>query len=47
MEVTAWNNRSHHTTGSGYGFKVSIEDRDQFFKKEWKYIVLELESEDA
>lgn len=45
MEVTAWNNGSHHTTGSGYGFKVSIVDRDQFFKKEWKYILLEIEGE--
>lgn len=43
LEVTAWNNGSNNPTGSGYGFKVSIKDRDQFFKKDWKFIELELE----
>jgi hypothetical protein len=36
MIVTAWNNGKYHKTGAGYGFKVSIEDRDKYFKKDWK-----------
>jgi len=35
MEVTAWNNGKHHPSGAGYGFKLSPEDRDRYFKKEW------------
>ena len=42
MEVTAWNNGQHHTTGAGYGFKLSIEDRDRFFNKEWQSIFLSI-----
>lgn len=43
MNVTAWNNGAFHSTGSGYGLKISILDRDRFFKREWKFILLELE----
>lgn len=28
-----------------YGFKVSKDDRDTLFKKEWDYIILRLEGE--
>jgi hypothetical protein len=43
MQVTAWNNGSHHVSGAGYGIKIEIADRDRFFKREWKFIFLELE----
>lgn len=43
MFVTAWNNGRHHTSGVGYGFKVSLQDRDRFFKREWETVILELE----
>jgi len=43
MQVTAWNNGSHHACGAGYGIKIEIADRDRFFKREWKFIFLELE----
>lgn len=43
MFVTAWNNGSRHSSGGGYGLKVSVSDRDRYFKREWKYIILELE----
>lgn len=46
MEVTAWNNGKHHSTGAGYGFKLSVEDRDRFFKKEWRTVYLKLPSRD-
>jgi len=39
---TAWNNGKHHTTGAGYGLKVSIADRDRHFKREWKSVILEI-----
>lgn len=45
MIVKAWNNGAHSRNGSGYGFRVTLEDRDQFFKKEWDSIVLEIEGE--
>jgi len=38
MIVTAWNNG-----GAGYGVRIAMRDREQFFKKEWKSVVLELE----
>jgi hypothetical protein len=42
MEATAWNNGSYHDTGAGYGLKIDIVDRDKYFRKEWKYILLSL-----
>lgn len=43
MIVTAWNNGSHHKSGAGYGLKLTIADRDQYFKREWGTVTLELE----
>lgn len=43
MRVTAWNNGKHSKSGSGYGFKISISDRDRFFNREWKIISLRFE----
>ena len=40
--VTAWNNGDHSKTGSGYGLKISIDDRDNYFKKSAKSVVLHL-----
>ena len=45
MIVTAWNNGKHHPTGAGYGLKISISDRDNYFKKGWEYVTLNLEGE--
>jgi hypothetical protein len=42
MIVKAYNNGAHNRNGSGYGFKVSITDRDEFFKPEWTTILVEL-----
>jgi hypothetical protein len=36
MIVTAWNNGKNNPSGSGYGFKVDIKDRDIYFNKDWK-----------
>lgn len=43
MIVTAWNNGLHNPSGAGYGLKISVSDRGHFFKREWKFILLELE----
>ena len=40
--ATAWNNGQWSTTGAGYGLKVSIEDRDRFFDREWESVTLRL-----
>ena len=40
--AAAWNNGQWSTTGAGYGLKVSIEDRDRFFDREWESVTLRL-----
>jgi hypothetical protein len=43
MIVTAWNNGAHMRSGAGYGFRVSQADRDEFFKREWASITLDVD----
>ena len=43
MIVTVWNNGSHSSTGAGYGLKISARDRDTYFNKEWKEVIVVLE----
>ena len=38
MIVTAWNNGTHSLTGAGYGLKLSVEDRDREFDRDWKEV---------
>jgi hypothetical protein len=45
MRATAWNNGSHHTSGAGYGLRISEEDRDRFFDPDWTAAVLDLGGE--
>jgi len=40
--VTVWHNGNPSKTGSGYGLKISIDDRDTYFKKSAKSVVLHL-----
>lgn len=40
FEATAWNNGAPSSSGAGYGLKVSVWDRDTYFKREWKTIRL-------
>ena len=42
MKVTAWNNGEYHQTGAGYGFKISAADRDLYFMKAWKSVLITL-----
>lgn len=39
---TAWNNGKHSASGAGYGLKVPIADRDRYFKKSWKTVVVDI-----
>jgi len=41
-----WNNGHHHLSGAGYGIKISLEDREQFFKSSWQSVVLHLSGYD-
>lgn len=43
MIASAWNNGSHRPSGAGYGIKIAAKDRDLYFKREWKKVVLHLE----
>jgi len=43
MIVTAWKNGTPSESGAGYGLKLNAEDRDRFFRRDWKTIELEFE----
>jgi hypothetical protein len=46
MIVIGWNNGSpNNRTGAGYGLKIDAEDRNRFFRQNWKNILLSLEGE--
>jgi hypothetical protein len=40
--AVAWNNGSYRSTGAGFGLKVSRDDRDRYFRKEWSCVYLRL-----
>lgn len=42
MRAKAWNNGEHHASGAGYGIKLSPEDRDRVFMREWTTVQLEV-----
>jgi hypothetical protein len=42
MIWTGWNNGTKHSTGAGYGFKITAVERDLHFKPEWRCIAVEL-----
>ncbi len=45
MIVKAWNNGSHSLNGNGYGLKLDKRDRDEYFRREWKSVWVELDDE--
>jgi hypothetical protein len=47
MIVSAWNNGKHFESGAGYGFKLSIDDRNEYFSKEWSTVFVELPNSNA
>lgn len=46
MKAVGWNNGQFHRTGAGYGIRISSEDRDINFSREWNHVVIELEGEE-
>lgn len=42
MRVTAWNNGKHYPSGAGYGVKIAKSDRDKYFSKAEKSVIVEL-----
>ena len=45
MIVSGWNNGSpDNRTGAGYGIRLSKEDRDRYFRREWSSVEIELEN---
>ena len=43
--VSGWNNGSpNNRTGAGYGIRISKEDRDKYFRREWDFVEIELEN---
>jgi hypothetical protein len=42
MTWAGWNNGEHHSTGAGYGLKVTVADRDRHFKRTWRTVSIEL-----
>ena len=40
MQVRAWNNGAHHSSGAGYGLRVRIQDRDNVFTADWTHVVV-------
>lgn len=47
MKVTAWNDGKQLESGAGYGLKLSIDDRDEYFSKEWSTVFVELPNSDV
>ena len=42
FSATAWNNGQWHASGAGYGLKVSVADRDRFFRRDRRTVTLRL-----
>ena len=40
--ATGWKSGRHSRTGVSYGLKISVEDRDEFFDRNWKTVTLYL-----
>jgi hypothetical protein len=42
LVATAWNNGTSGKSAAGYGLKISPQDRDTFFRREWGTVDLSL-----
>ena len=45
FNAIAWNNGDWRDTGAGYGLKISAEDRDKYFDRNWGTVTLRLVGE--
>ena len=47
MRVVGWNNGSpNNITGAGYGIRINKEDRDRYFQKAWKEVIIILDGKE-
>lgn len=37
-----WNNGYYHSTGAGYGIKISFDSRESYFDPTWQTVILHL-----
>jgi hypothetical protein len=44
--ATTWNNSHYHASGAGYGLRISFEDRQRFFNRDWQTVILHLNGYD-
>lgn len=48
MIVTGCSNgHPNLATGSGYGVRIAIQDRDAYFRRRWSHVILRLEGGDT
>lgn len=45
IAVRGWNNGHPPPTGAGYGVRLSGHDRDEFFDREWREVIVDLNGE--
>lgn len=41
MRATGWSNGRPLSSGAGYGLRISVSDRDRFFRPDWNHVLLE------
>jgi hypothetical protein len=45
MKATGWSNGRPTQTGSGYGLKLSADDRNQHFRRGWSFVTIRIGDE--
>jgi len=43
FNAKTWNNGKRNSSGAGYGIKIKMQDREQFFNRNWKTVILHLD----
>jgi hypothetical protein len=43
MRARAWSNGRPLPSGAGYGVRISVSDRDRFFRQDWDHVLLEVD----
>ena len=47
MRVVGWSNGSPNTqTGAGYGIRISRQDRERCFHRDWKVVIVDLDGQE-
>lgn len=47
MRVTAWSNGSPRPSGSGYGVRLAVEDRERYFDHAWSDVLVNIDQGEA